>query len=423
MNQAGNDPYQDLEIRRPGAMGEGTDYTSFDSKASSKRKLTIAVAGAAVALLVAGVLFQVLRAQTGGAADIRGNSPGGDAGVATTGSLDGSRPAAVVNDERIARDTVKDACLERYGPEILDNLINRTIIQQDCERQGIRVTPQDVHKEVVRIAKTFGLEVDVWYQMLGAERNITPLQYQRDIIWPMLALKKLVNVQEKLDPEDVRKAFTRDYGKRVKARIILLDNERQALAVWTEADKLCTAARENSKLDDLPEEFGRLARKHSVDPNSRAMGGKIPAIRQYAGNDELAKVAFSLKMGEISRIIHVGVSQYVFLLCEGWTDPVVVDFKEVEEDLKEQLREEKRQQAIASKFKELKDEANIINYLVYSKKEGIPPNSGTGNSGSARTADGRRTSKGVPRSDSTGRSGPIGNRLKGVPGLGRPRTN
>ena len=407
-------------------MGDGTDYTSFDTNQRSKQKLTIVVAAAAVALLAAGALFQTIRAQ-GVSARTPDDPDIGRAGVAETGTVDRSRPLAIVGDRRIDYDIVADAAIKRHGKEVLESIINRTIIQQACERRGLRVTSQEVHAEVAKIAKTFNMDVDVWYQMLQADRNITKLQYQRDVIWPMLALRKLVDEDlEKITEKNLNEAFKRHYGKRVRARMILFNNERRAREVWPEVEKVCAAADESSR----SKEFGRLARKYSADPHSRPMDGKIPPIRQCSGDEELTKAAFNLEEGEISGLIQLeGSGQWVVLFCEGYTEPIVDNINVVKQDLIEQLKEENRQQAIAHKFQELKEETTIINYLTFSKTEGVHQasgtgNSGTGKSGTVRTADGLRSSKSAPRSGSTGRSGPTGRRLQGVSGSGlvRPRT-
>ncbi len=391
-------------------MGEGTCYTSFDPKAGPKPKLTLLVAGTAALLLIAGILYQVLRAREGGAAVIRRGSQSAETGKAPAGSLNRSTPLAVVNGEVIRYDDVAHVCVKRHGKEILENIINRTIIQQACQEQGIRITEGDVHREVSRIAKRFGLAVDDYYQLLSAERDITPQQYQRDIIWPMLALRKLAGTEVEITQKDLDDAFDRDYGERVKAKIIVFDNERHAREVWSKAHK-------------NPKDFGRLAREYSIDPQSRPLDGKIPPIRQHAGNDALAKAAFELKEGEVSGIIQIGVEQYVILLCEGRTQPIVEkkDFKTVENDLRERLKEEKRQQAIGKLFQRLKKKATITNYLVNSRKEGTRQVSGT-RSRTVRNASGTSRAGGDPRSGSTNRSSSTASKPNLFNSRPRPKT-
>ena len=60
--------------------------------------------------------------------------------------------------------------------------------------------------------------------MLQADRKITPDQYRRNVIWPMLALKKLASEKIEVTDDDMKRAFIRDYGEKVRARMIVLDN-------------------------------------------------------------------------------------------------------------------------------------------------------------------------------------------------------
>ena len=339
----------------------------------SKPKFAVLAGTAVVAVLAAVALMQVLRTADDGVA---AENP---AGAETAGSVrlnnQNQQAVARVNGELITRDSVADECLARHGREVLDNLINRLIIQQACQKQGIQVTAQEVDAEIVNIAKRFNLTRDNWLQMLQTERGIAPGQYQRDIIWPMLALRKLAGSDVKLTEADMQTAFERDYGARVEARMIMLDNDRRAREVLETAMK-------------SPEEFGRLARQHSIEPNSRALDGDIPPIRRHTGNKKLEDAAFSLKVGEISALIQVGFNRWVILKCEGHTEPIVQDIEQVRDTLYETLVEEKTQAAVAKVFEELKQSASINNYITNTRQEGVKQTSGSvaGRSGGNGTA-------------------------------------
>ena len=52
--------------------------------------------------------------------------------------------------------------------------------------------------------------------------------------------------------------------------------------------------------------------------------------------------------------------------CEGRTDPVVTDIKDVWDDLYKQVVEEKTQAAVATVFDKIKKDAQVQNFLVNS---------------------------------------------------------
>jgi foldase protein PrsA len=270
-----------------------------------------------------------------------------------------------VGREFISYDELASECVSRHGAEILDNLINRKIIQQACDQQGIEVGEGEVNQEIQRISKKFGLDPGEWLKMLQAERNVTPAQYRRDIIWPMLALKKLAGEEIKITKKDLRVAFERHYGTRVKARAIILDNSRRAREVWDKAQA-------------DPENFEKLVREYSVDSTSRALDGQIPPIARHSGHKELETAAFKLKEGEISAVVQVGLNQFIILKSEGLTETAVSEISEVENELREQLHEEKVQESVARIFEKLKDDARVDNYLT-----------GVSTGGERKTASGR----------------------------------
>ena len=98
-----------------------------------------------------------------------------------------SRIVAVVNANEITREELGRECILHHGKEVLDTMINKQLIVQECRRQNITITREDVDREIERMAKRFGLPVDQWMKLLKQERNITPEQYANDIIWSTLA--------------------------------------------------------------------------------------------------------------------------------------------------------------------------------------------------------------------------------------------
>lgn len=317
-----------------------------------KSKTLIIVGGTIVALLITGVVSQWARANRGAAAEQPQTATDVAARSQTAAKISsGSRTIKIPLDDLAAE------CMRRVGTEVLDSMINRAIIQLACEEKGITVTQAEVEQEITRIAKQFNIPVESWLQMLEIERGVTSAQYSREVIWPMLALKKLAGNSVKVTKEDMHKAFVRNYGPRVKSRMIMTDNIRRANEVW-------------SKVKLTPNDFERLARDNSIDPNSRALGGSIPPIARYSGNDKLEEAAFMLKPDEISGIVNIGFNRFVILKCEGFTDQLVQDPKEVENDLYNDLVEQKVQEAVALLFEDLKKSATIVNSWTQTTTEG-----------------------------------------------------
>lgn len=345
------------------------------------------VAVTAATVLVAGLMFQLGRAQSTNAAERAGGAAKPPRRVELAAKI--TRHGRSI---QIPLDDVARECLLRIGNDVLDSMLNRAVIQLACEDAGVAVSQPEVEQEIIRISEQFKIPVENWIAMLQQERNISPEQYSRDIIWPMLALKKLAGTKVEVTEQDLYRAFVRHYGKRVKCRMIMLDNLRRANEVWQKA-----------KLK--PDDFDRLARDNSIDPNSRSLGGSIPPVARYTGNDEIEKVAFKLREGEISHIIELGFSRYVILKCEGFTKQLVTDIEQVRAALHKDLVEQKVQVAIAKLFESLKKTTRIDNYWNQTTTGDVSQVSGrsTGRSG-IRPAGGAApgTTGATPRTGATG---------------------
>ena len=353
-------------------MGERNHLSVPGTVGQPKGRWTILAGGTAAAVLATGLLMQYVRSPASQAA---AEPAAGQARVGASAKK--PEVLARVADDSITYDAVAEECVKRFGREVLDDLIHRLIIQQACEQHQITVTEQEISDEINRIAARFKLDVNQWLQMLQAERNISPIQYRQSVIFPMIALKKLAGEEVDVTDKDINEAFVRNYGPRVKARMVMFDNQRRAEAGW-------------DQLHNNPDAFEELCAKLSVDPNSRALGGQIPPIPRFNGNKNLEDAAFKLKPGQISGVIEVGPSRYVVLKCEGRTEPVVTEIDEVRNTLYDELKESKIQAEVAKTFEQIKKKTIVDNYLTQTSnrperataaalgpKDGVQTTSGT----------------------------------------------
>ncbi|MDA1013667.1 MAG: SurA N-terminal domain-containing protein [Planctomycetota bacterium] len=317
--------------------------------------MTLIVTGTAATLMIAAVLIQVFRARD----TMAGPQQKSPLSAST------SEYFARVDDVLITREMVGSECIDRYGKDVLDNIINRTIIHQACKKRGITISADDVNREIQSIATKFNLDVSSWYELLQMERGLSPVQYQRDVIWPMIALKKLAGANVSVTDTEIQREYINRFGQKVRARMIMCDNLRRAQEVWDKAKR-------------QPNEFDRLARDESIEQNSASLGGVIPPIPQYSGNTKISEEAFKLKPGDLSSIIEIGPpSRYIFLLCEGRTERIPHDINEVKDEIRADLLEEKTQRAVGLTFSSLKKTSRIDNYITNTSTGGVRRARGT----------------------------------------------
>lgn len=256
---------------------------------------------------------------------------------------------AVVNDEQISREDLARDCLRHYGREVLERLVNRHLIIQECKRRNISVTPTEVNQEIERMSSRFGLPTDQWLELLRKERGIHPNQYAADIIWPTLALRKLAGDRLQVTPEEVQREYESLYGPSIKARLIVCDNLAKAQSVRAQAVA-------------HPDAFGNLAKQHSIDP-SASLKGVVQPIRKNSGQaplqEKIEQVAFTLKDGEISPVISLA-NQHVLLKREEELPARKVPMTDqLRTSLEEIVRDRKLQTVASDTFARLQKEAQV----------------------------------------------------------------
>lgn len=329
------------------ASRDNSPVAGFNPPQKQRRPTSMIIAGTLIALLAVGVGVQILRANSQPTTNARKQQV-----AAAAGSMF-KAPVSRVNGEEISGEELARECIDQFGTQVLDALINRRIIQQACAERGITVTDAEVTAEVTRISKNAGLPVSQWYQFIQSERGLTQLQYHRDVVWPLLALKKIAGRDVEITREMMKEAYVDSYGPRVQARMILLDNFGRAKKVAEELHK-------------TPEKFEEYAREYSTEPNSKVLGGKVPPIRRYSGaHEEIRKAAFRMKTeGEVSPLLQVGPRQYALLQYEGRTEPVEHNTADVEAILHDELMEREVQLMVAQTFEELKKKARVDNLIT-----------------------------------------------------------
>lgn len=267
--------------------------------------------------------------------------------------------AAMVNGIEITHDRLVEECLGRHGEAVVEALVNRQIIEQACARAGIAITLQDVDAEIDAMSRRFSVPRDQWLELIQKERGISAKQYAEDIVWPMLALRALARAAIEPTETEIAEAFANQFGPAVKARIIVLPTR-------AEAEKMRALALA------APDDFGGLARQHSVDVGSASANGWVQPIRRHSGDAAFERAAFGLDEGMISEVVQVA-DQFIVLKCEGRLPAADVKLDEVRPRLAEQIRERKSRQASTEVFRREQNAATVVNVMNDPAKAAAQP--------------------------------------------------
>jgi parvulin-like peptidyl-prolyl isomerase len=270
---------------------------------------------------------------------------------------------ANINGEEISRTDLARESMSRFGKTVVENLINKALITHYCAKANIIVTDEDVRKEIDELARKFGMSYPDYIKMLTERRSISETQYADDVIWPMIALKKLANAQVQPSQQELAQAYEAKYGAAVKVRIIVLNDPKQAEQVRTEVLR-------------QPEEFGNLARKYSQDP-SAGVSGMIQPIRRTGADKNFEEMAFSLKPGQVSPVVNLqlpgaapgtpGATQFVIMICDTHYPAQEIPAESrnnLLEGLRNQIVQSKLQKEAATLFDRMEKQAEADRAIV-----------------------------------------------------------
>ena len=274
------------------------------------------------------------------------------AGTASAAQDEFPAVLAVVNGQTISREQLAVECVKRYGDQVLDNMLNKYLILQACQARKVTITQQDIDEEIARIASRFKLTTTLYMKLLQDERNVTPEQYSSEIVWPMLALRRLVADQIQVTAEEIDRAYQSEYGTKAQVRMIAVKDRNKA-------DRLL------KEVMAKPDSFRRVAKEESEDPATASVEGLLPPLRQFSGDDVLEGVAFKLQPGQISSVFQVG-EMFVFLQCVRFIEGQPLSpqaIPAIRQGIEDQVRDQKLGMLAEQLFETLKKESNVVRVL------------------------------------------------------------
>ncbi|MBV8372120.1 MAG: peptidylprolyl isomerase [Candidatus Eremiobacteraeota bacterium] len=200
----------------------------------------------------------------------------------------GGASIATVNGEPISKSAFDDKLASSPGARnTLQQMVQETLILQYAKNNNITVTDDEVGKREDDLKANF--PSGSWDEMLKA-RGLSEddvKQALREQIILDKALQKQVNVT----PAQVKAYFDKNHAafdkpEQIKARHILVKD-------MATADKVEAALKSGQN-------FADVAKQYSTDPGSKDKGGELGFFRRGQMVPAFDKVAFSMKVGQIS---------------------------------------------------------------------------------------------------------------------------
>lgn len=238
-------------------------------------------------------------------------------------------------------------------------LVQQEKYRQEAEELDVEVTDKEVDDRVEQLKDQYFGGNDKQYQDNLKSQGLTEAQIRSEIESQLISEKIYAKVTEgvKVSDAEIETYYNEHKGEFKTAasrdvRHILVGNNRKALA-----DDLRRQLQNGAQ-------FAALARRHSTDPGSKSNGGKL-TVRKGETVPQFDKVAFELDKGQISQPVKTQYGWHIIEALSDVTPEKQTPLKDVKEQIRQQLLQEKRQQAITNWSEDLTEEyEDKVSYQV-----------------------------------------------------------
>jgi peptidyl-prolyl cis-trans isomerase C len=242
-----------------------------------------------------------------------------------------------------------------------ENMINRVLLEQAVEREGITASAEEVDSRMEAIKRSLGS--DSAFSERLASMGITAKELHQEMD-AALRMEKLIDkhIGDIADPTDQELRSFYDENpeafiqpERVRASHILIKTEPNESPPDKSAKRLETAR----ILGEINEggDFAQAASRYSHCP-SKAKGGDLGFFERGRMVKPFEDAAFDLGIGEVSDIVETQFGYHIVKVTDR-QDKGTISFETAKDDIASFLCTQKRQEAISTYTGELRASAKI----------------------------------------------------------------
>lgn len=225
--------------------------------------------------------------------------------------------------------------------KVVNELIIKTLLDEEIAKRGIKVTKADTDKELKMIIDKVGSKEK--FNEVLKQNGISPEQFKKDLK-DEVRMKKLVESLSKIkiSDADAKKFYNENitkfkYPDKVRAAHILISaNEEEIKSKFSSdpANKGLSASELKSKVDKElavklekakkilaeakkdPASFAKVAKENSDDTASAKQGGDLGFFAEKEMVEPFSKAAFSMKPNTISDTVKSPYGYHIILVTD-----------------------------------------------------------------------------------------------------------
>ncbi|NGQ96413.1 peptidylprolyl isomerase [Brevibacillus sp. SYP-B805] len=216
---------------------------------------------------------------------------------------------------------------QKYGQQVLEDMIDREVVFQEAKRIGLTLDPKRVDEEIAKIKESYGPEQD--FQTALKEQAGTDLDALRQEVTYQLLLQELATRDIAVSEDEMKNEYNKHkdrYAKPMRARVWQIVVASQAEAKQVQRELQAGA------------NFSTLAKERSIDTLTAANGGDLGWVSSEDQDlpDQMKETIASLPLNQDSNPIPLD-GQYAIIRVLERQDAEQLPYEAVKEQIRHEL--------------------------------------------------------------------------------------
>lgn len=248
---------------------------------------------------------------------------------------------------------------------ILGDLITKTLLLNAANKEGFEASTKEVDEQIAEISTRIpgGASFEEYAKSAGVDINRIKSQIADDTKIRKLIDKVTVDVA-KPEAEAVKKYFDEHPEEFSDSETVTASHILVATQGITEAAELAAKKKQAEELlasvtGEEAKPFEEVASEHSDCP-SKQQGGDLGQFERGQMVSEFETAAFSQKVGEVGGLVETQFGYHIIKVTDK-TEAKKYEFAEVEDELAEDLFEQKKGEKVQEYIGSLREGAQIVN--------------------------------------------------------------
>ncbi|MFB0521729.1 MAG: peptidylprolyl isomerase [Desulfatiglandales bacterium] len=258
-----------------------------------------------------------------------------------------------------------DSELSEIKKQVLESLINRELLYQESQKQGISVADETINEQLKKLKERFSSEAE--FKSALSEANLSEAAIKSQF-------KQGMAIQQFIDKEFVQKITVSDKESKtyydshpevfkqpgqVRASHILIKvdpgaDESQKAEARRKLEKI------QGKLQN-GEDFAALAKEFSEGPSS-ANGGDLGYFKRGQMVKPFEEAAFTLEPGKVSEIVETEFGYHLIKVIDKKPGKTIA-YEDIKGTLERHLKQEKVQEEVGLYVEKLREKAKVERFL------------------------------------------------------------